>query len=90
MPVLFTPMVTMKARSIAVNSGVNNRVSTGAMFSTTPCFASTSHPATIVAPTTPQGSSHWEMNSSGETPTASKVLNMNTISTPPPRAMRTM
>ena len=45
-----------------MNSGVNSRVSTGAMFSTTLCLASTSHPATTTAATAPQGSSHCEMN----------------------------
>ena len=51
-----------------MNSGVNSRVSTGAMFSTTLCLASTSHPATTTAATTPQGRSHCEMNSSGIDP----------------------
>ena len=89
MPALVQPTATRKASSTAVNSGVNSRVSTGAMFSTTLCLASTSHPATTTAATAPQGRSHCETKSSGEIPMASKVPNMNAISTPPPRAMRT-
>ena len=59
---------TRKASSTAVNSGVNSRVSTGAMFSTTLCLASTSHPATTTAATAPQGSSHCETKTSGVDP----------------------
>ncbi len=40
-------MATRKASSTAVNSGVNSRVSTGAMFSTTLCLASTSQPVLV-------------------------------------------
>ena len=53
-----------------MNSGVNTRVSTGAMFSTTLCLASTSHAATTTAAMAPQGSSHIAMNSSGSIPMA--------------------
>ena len=59
MPALVQTKATRNASSTAVNSGVNSRVSTGAMFSMTPCLASTSHPATTTAPTAPHGSSHW-------------------------------
>ena len=45
----------MKASSSTVNSGVNSFVSTGAMFSITLCFASTSHAAITTAPATPHG-----------------------------------
>ena len=37
------------------NSGVKSIVSTGAMFSTTRCFDSTSHAATITPPAAPAG-----------------------------------
>ena len=38
-----------------MNSGVNSFVSTGAMFSMTLCFASTSQAAMTTAPATPHG-----------------------------------
>jgi hypothetical protein len=43
---------------MAAKSGVNRRVNTGAMFSITLCFTSTSQEAITTAPTAPQGSSH--------------------------------
>ena len=89
MPELVQPTATRKASRTAVNSGVNSRVSTGAMFSTTLCLASTSHPATTTAAIAPQGSSHSQMNAFGTIPMAWKVPPMNAVRTPPPRAMRT-
>jgi hypothetical protein len=89
MPLLVQPMAMRKASSTAVNSGVNSRVSTGAMFSTTPCLASTSQPATTIAAALPQGSSHCLLNTCGSTPMAVKVPNMKAIRTPPPSPMST-
>ena len=42
-------MVARNASSTTVNSGVNSRVSTGAMFSMTLCLASTSQDPTMTA-----------------------------------------
>ena len=46
-----------KVTSMVAKSGVKMRVSTGAMFSMTLCFASTSHEATRTAPAAPHGMS---------------------------------
>ena len=48
-------MVARNTSSTTVNSGVNSRVSTGAMFSMTLCFASTSQDPTMTAPIAPHG-----------------------------------
>ena len=53
--------------SITANSGVKSMVSTGAMFSTTRCFDSTSHAATITAPAAPEGSTHSTTRSARST-----------------------
>ena len=82
-------MVARKASSSAANSGVNRRVSTGAMFSMTLCFASTSQAPTMTAPIAPHGSSHSCANRATSTPMAAKVTPVNIVSTPPPRAMST-
>ncbi len=75
--------------STAANSGVNRRVNTGAMFSITLCLASTSQEATRTAPAAPHGSSHDSMNGSTLIPMAWKIIAMNAVRTPPPRAIRT-
>jgi hypothetical protein len=54
--------VAKNVTSKAAKSGVKRRVNTGAMFSTTLCFASTSQEAIRTAPAAPQGSSHDPMN----------------------------
>ena len=55
MPRPVKTIVPRKASSASANRGVKSRVSTGAMFSITLCFASTSQEATITAPSTPHG-----------------------------------
>ena len=73
--------------SMAANRGVKSIVSTGAMFSTTCCFDSTSHAATITAPATPDGSTHSITRSSRPAPIGSKISAVSPSSTPPPSAM---
>ncbi|MGD8375214.1 MAG: hypothetical protein PVF68_03665 [Acidobacteriota bacterium] len=68
---------------------MNRRVSTGAMFSMTLCFASTSIPAMTTAPVAPQESIHWFSRASASTPMAPKMNAVSPIRTPPPRPMST-
>ena len=72
-----------------VKSGVNSRVSTGAMFSMTLCFASTSHEPTMTAPAAPHGMSQSRAIQSGFKPMAANIIIVNPVSTPPPSAMST-
>ena len=72
-----------------MKSGVNSRVSTGAMFSTTLCLASTSHEATMTAPIAPQGMIHCPASHSTLIPIASNIITVKAVSTPPPSAMST-
>ena len=72
-----------------MKSGVNRRVSTGAMFSMTLCLASTSHEPTRTAPIAPQGTSQSWAIQSGFIPMAVNIIIVNAVSTPPPRAMST-
>ena len=65
------------------------RVSTGAMFSITPCFTSTSQDPTSTAPIAPQGTSHCAMNHSALRPMASNIPTVKADRTPPPSAIRT-
>ena len=88
-PLPVTAMVARNASSSRVNSGVNSRVSTGAMFSMTLCLASTSHPAMTTAPTTPQGRIQPFRSHSAFMPMDLKTNIVEAISTPPPRAMST-
>ncbi|OLD58944.1 MAG: hypothetical protein AUI33_16995 [Ignavibacteria bacterium 13_1_40CM_2_61_4] len=81
--------VPKNATSMAANSGVKRRVSTGAMFSITPCLASTSHDATTTAPVAPHGSSHDSKNGSMSMPMLLNVSAMNAQRTPPPSAIST-
>ncbi|MNC94969.1 hypothetical protein D3C83_119670 [compost metagenome] len=67
-------------------SGVKRRVSTGAMFSITPFFASTSHAPTITAPTMPQGS-QLSTKRSASIPIAWNIPMVMPTSTPPPSAI---
>src|SRR5690606_22852236 len=57
-PIPAARYTTTAPTSPAPNSGVNTAVSTGARFSTMLFFDSTSHAATIVAATAPDGSTH--------------------------------
>ena len=74
---------------MAAKSGVKRRVNTGAMFSITLCLASTSHEPTRTAPTAPHGSSHNWTKGSTLIPMALKIISVNPVRTPPPRAIST-
>ena len=73
---------------MSANSGVNSIVSTGAMFSTTRCFDSTSHAETITAPAAPDGITH-AATLSGFRPAGWTMAAVSAISTPPPSAIST-
>ncbi len=88
MPLPVQAIVSRKATSTAVNSGVNRRVSTGAMFSMTLCLASTSQALMRTAPTAPHGITHVVTSLSGSRPMAWKRNAVMPIRTPPPRAIR--
>ena len=75
--------------STAANSGVKRRVNTGAMFSITLCLASTSQEAITTAPAAPHGRTHDSKKGSMSIPMAWKIIAMNPMRTPPPRAIRT-
>ena len=79
-------MVPRKASSAMAKSGVKRRVSTGAMFSITPCFASTSHAATITAPAAAEGST-CSISRSGSMPIALNMPTVIAVRTPPPSAI---
>ena len=79
----------MKVRSTRVKSGAKILVRTGAMFSMTLCFASTSQVAITVAPAAPQGTIQRCTWDSGLIPMAWKSANVRPMSTPPPRAIKT-
>ena len=81
--------VPRNVTSTAANRGVKRRVNTGAMFSITLCLASTSQEATRTAPTAPHGSSHDSKKGSMSIPMAWKIIAMNAVRTPPPRAIST-
>ena len=89
MPLPVHAIVTSKASRAAANSGVNRRVRTGAMFSTTLCFASTSQAPTMTAPMAPHGSIHCWANHSTSAPMAAKLTAVKPVRTPPPKAMST-
>jgi hypothetical protein len=72
-----------------VNSGVNNLVSTGAMFSMTLCFASTSQDPMMTAPAAPHGISQGPINHSGLMPIDANIIAVKPVNTPPPSAMST-
>jgi len=82
-------MVARNASSRTVNSGVNSRVNTGAMFSMTLCFASTSQDAMMTAPAAPHGSNQPATNHAGFMPMARNIMNVKLVRTPPPSAMST-
>ena len=86
-PLPVQSIVSRKATSTAVNSGVNRRVSTGAMFSMTLCLASTSQALMRTAPTTPHGSTHDATSRSASSPMAWKMNMVKPMRTPPPRAI---
>ena len=79
----------MKAKSRREKRGAKIRVRTGAMFSMTLCFASTSQVATTAAPATPQGRIQASTCGSTSLPFAWKRPKVCAMSTPPPRAIRT-
>ncbi len=72
-----------------MKSGVNNLVSTGAMFSMTLCFASTSQDPMMTAPAAPQGMSQGPTNHAGFLSIAANIMNVKILRTPPPSAMST-
>ena len=80
-------IVARKASSEAANSGVNNRVNTGAMFSITLCFASTSHDPMMTAPRAPHGTTHVPANHSTFCPIDSNITSVKPVRTPPPKAI---
>ncbi len=83
-----TAYTTAATVSITAKSGVKSMVRTGAMFSTTRCFDSTSHAATTTAPATPDGSTHSTTRSATSVPIGSSTSAVSPMSTPPPMAMR--
>ena len=72
-----------------MNSGVNSLVSTGAMFSMTLCFASTSQDPMMTAPAAPHGISQGPTNHSGFMSMAENIMTVKPVKTPPPSAMST-
>ena len=72
-----------------MNSGVNSLVSTGAMFSMTLCFASTSQDPMMTAPAAPHGISQPPMNHPGFISMAENNMAVKPVTTPPPSAMST-
>ena len=72
-----------------MNSGVNSLVSTGAMFSMTLCFASTSQDPMMTAPAAPHGISQPATNQSGFMSMARNIMNVKRMTTNPPSAMST-
>ena len=82
-------IVARNTRSSIVNSGVNSLVSTGAMFSMTLCFASTSQDPMMTAPAAPHGSSQPATNHSAFISMAENIMIVKPVKTPPPSAMST-
>jgi len=82
-----TAAAARKASNSRAVSGVNTFVSTGAMFSITDCFASTSHAATITAPAAALGSNHVITTSPASRPIELNAPIVSATSTPPPNAM---
>jgi hypothetical protein len=77
------------ASSTTAKSGVKRLVSTGAMFSITACFASTSQDATMTAPAAPHGTSQAWRKPSTLSPIAWNIVATKPASTPPPSAIST-
>ncbi len=73
--------------SITAKSGVKIIVRTGAMFSTTCCFDSTSHAATTTAPAAPDGITHFATCSKSIS-VGPRIPAVRPISTIPPSAIR--
>jgi hypothetical protein len=82
-------IVARNTRRRTVNSGVKSLVRTGAMFSITLCFASTSQDPMMTAPAAPHGISQPPTNQSGFMSMAENIMNVNAVATPPPSAMST-
>ena len=74
---------------MTANSGVKIAASTGARFSMTPFFASTSHAATMTAAAAPEGSTHAASWSVDCGTICSSTKDVSTKSTPPPSASST-
>ena len=72
-----------------MNSGVNSLVSTGAMFSMTLCFASTSQDPMMTAPAAPHGISQPPTNHAAFMSMAENIMTVKAVTTPPPSAMST-
>src|SRR3954464_12565333 len=77
-------IVARNTSSRTVNSGVNSLVSTGAMFSMTLCFASTSPPPMMTAPIAPHGISQPATNHAAFISMALNIIIVNPVRTPPP------
>ncbi len=71
---------------MAIVRGVKTRVSTGAMFSTTFCLASTSHAAMMSAPGMANGRIHSARIGLRSTPTTWRAANVSPTRTAPPSA----
>ena len=87
MPLLVHTMVARKASSTAASSGVNRRVSTGAMFSMTLCFASTSQAPMSTAPSAPHGTSQPAASHSASRPMDWNIASVKPVRTMPPKAI---
>ena len=72
-----------------MKSGAKSRVRTGAMFSMTLCFASTSQVAITVAPAMPQGPIQLSAYGSASMPMAWKRSMVSPTSTTPPSPIST-
>ena len=79
-------MVARNTNSRTVNSGVNSLVSTGAMFSMTLCFASTSQDPMMTAPIAPHGISQPATNHPAFIAMALNIIIVKPVRTPPPSA----
>ena len=82
-------IVARKASRTMANSGVKSRVSTGAMFSMTLCFASTSQDADDHRPDRARTGSATAPATRRSSPMASNIIIVKAVSTPPPSAMST-
>ena len=88
-PVPVQAVVKRNASRAAAKSGVNTRVSTGAMFPATFAFVSASQPETTMAPRAPEGITHSSTSHSASTPMARKVIMVSPTRTTPPSAIST-
>ena len=82
-------IVARNASSRTANNGVNSLASTGAMFSMTLCFASTSQDPMMTAPAAPHGTSQPPINRSAFISMDANIITVKPIRTNPPSAMST-